>query len=92
MKRSRRKVRSDMDKVYVVIEEGYHEDYGSYPYLIGVFDNKEDAEKIKDNAIDPEGYPREIIEIEKNKEFPLLKILYFSEEYGNDYPIGGYAE
>jgi len=83
--------RSDMAKVYVVIEEGYHEDYGSYPYLIGVFDNKEDAEKIKDNAIDPEGYTREIIEIEKNKEFPLNP-GYFEDEYENDYPLGGYAE
>ena len=80
-----------MAKVYVVIEEGYHCDYGSYPYLIGVFDNKEDAEKIKNNAVDPETYPRNIIEIEKNAEFSL-KNGYFSDEYENDYPLGGYAE
>lgn len=83
-----------MAKVYVVIEDGYHDDYGSYPYLIGVFDNKEDAEKIENNAIDPENYPRSIIEIDKNTEFPLKHGNYIFDEcqYCNDYPLGGYAE
>lgn len=80
-----------MAKVYVVIEEGYHLGYGSNLYLIGVFDNKEDAEKIKNNAIDPENYPRRIIEINKNTEFPLSR-GYFEDEYENDYPLGGYVE
>lgn len=79
------------NKVYVVIEDGWYTGYGSYPYLIGVFDSKEDAEKIAKNSFN-KNYPREIIEIEKNKEFPLSKILRYSEEYGNDYPLGGCAE
>ncbi|MBP5597963.1 MAG: hypothetical protein J6Y02_21525 [Pseudobutyrivibrio sp.] len=80
-----------MAKIYVVIEEGYHSGYGSNPYLIGVFDNKEDAEKIENNAIDPENYPRSIIEIDKNTEFPLNPTR-FEDEYENDYPLGGYVE
>lgn len=80
-----------MAKVYVVIEEGYHSSYGSNPYLIGVFDNREDAEKIINNVIDPEYYPRSIIEIDKNTEFPLSQ-GHFSDEYENNYPLGGYVE
>ena len=75
------------NKVYVVIEEGYYCGYGSYPYLIGVFDTKEKAEEIAKTSFN--GHPRKIIEIEKNKEFPLDGDEH---EASNEYPLGGYAE
>lgn len=77
-----------MSKVYVVIEEGWKDGYGSYPFLIGVFDSKEDAEKMVERSADMDE-PRVVIEIEKNKEFPLTEGEYY---YFNDYSLGGYAE
>ena len=83
-----------MTKVYVVVEEGYHEGYGSYPYLIGVFRSKEKAESILNNAIDNELYPRYIVEIEEDVEYPLEPPRRPTGDgmYYNDYPLGGYAE
>lgn len=76
------------NKVYVVIEEGYYDDYGSYPYLIGIFDTKEEAEEIAKTSFNGD-FPRKVIEIEKNKEFPLNGDKY---EASNEYSLGGYAE
>ena len=76
------------NKVYVVIENGWYTGYGHYPYLIGVFDNKEEAEKIAKNSFNKD-FPRYIIEIEKNKEFPLDGDEY---EASNEYSLGGFAE
>lgn len=78
-----------MAKVYVVVEEGYQESYGSYPYLIGVFHDKEKAESLIKNSINPE-QERIVIEIESDIEFSLKKGDYTL--YCNDYPLGGYAE
>lgn len=83
-----------MAKVYVVIEDGYHDGYGSYPYLIGVFRDKKKAESILNNALDNKFYPRSLIEIEEDTEFPLEPPLRPNRDgiYYNDYPLGGYAE
>lgn len=69
------------NKLYVVIEEGWYTGYGIYPYLIGVFDTKEEAEEIAKTSFNAE-YSRIIIEIEENKEFPLNGDEY---EASNEY-------
>ena len=87
-----------MAKVYVIVEEGYQASYGSYPYLIGVFHDKEKAESLIKNSVNPE-QERAVIEIESDIEFPLSpRISPFGENFVdtdnfiNDYPLGGYAE
>ena len=79
-----------MEKVYVVTEEGWRESYGSYTYLIGVFDTLEQAEKV----CSVNNY-RRLTSIVKNTEHPLEKDGDFGdfwEYYTNDYCLGGYAE
>ena len=75
------------DIVYVVTEEGLREGYGSYIYLIGVFDTLEQAEKVRS----VNDY-REITPISKNIEYPLEKGNDYCENYRNDYFLGGYEE
>ena len=84
-----------MAKVYVVVEDGYKGSEGSVPYLIGVFDKKEDAENIIKNSMRSDD-PRFILEIDKNVEYPLKS---GSEDrnpeyrpWFNNFPLGGYIE
>lgn len=79
-------------KVYVVVQDGYPDAYGVNMYLIGVFDCKEDAVMAGECSNNP-NY-RRVIEIEKNREFPLMPTFLGHKifNYKNDYHIGGYAE
>ena len=77
-----------MDEViYVVTEEGWREGYGSYTYLIGVFDTLEQAEKVC-NVNDY----RRLTSIVKNTEHSLKKGSDVFEYYTNKYCLGGYSE
>lgn len=80
------------EKVYVVVQDGYPDAYGVDMYLIGVFDRKEDADAVARCGYNPN--PRKVIEIETNREFPLMPIFLGHKifNYKNDYYIGGYAE
>lgn len=74
------------NKVYVLTTDGWTHGYGSAIYLIGVFFDKETAEKkAKEQNIHVS-----VTEIEANKMFPL-KTNYFQTKT-NDYYLGGYVE
>lgn len=74
------------NKVYVLTADGWTQGYGSAIYLMGVFFDKETAEK---KAEEQDVYVS-ITEIEVNKIFPL-KINDFQERT-NAYYLGGYIE
>lgn len=84
-----------MAKVYVVVEDGYKGSYGSAPYLIGVFDKKEDAENIIKNSMRSDD-PRFILEIDKNVEYSLKPDSRDKDPewhpWFNDFSLGGYIE
>lgn len=77
--------------VYVVTSDGYFEPYGTEKYLLGVFDNKEDAIKCKESSRDTFA---KIFEVELNKSYPLIYAPEYEgqERYENDFYIGGYVE
>ncbi len=72
-----------MNMRYVLTKDGYTAGWGSEIYLLGVFDDKETAERMakKHNC--------KVTEIEANKFFPLVKKF---GDYENDYYLGGYTE
>lgn len=86
-----------MSKVYLVIFDGYMDDYGSYSYLLGAYDTKDKAEEaVKTVPVELRGedgywdYRVVIQEIEVNKTYEIKK-----DEWGNystEFPTGGYAE
>lgn len=81
-----------MKNVFVVTADGYFDSYGSEVYLIGVFDNYEDAKTTADNCGGVLGCTI-ITEIEFNQAFPLKsKKIPFDGEKSNDYFLGGYCE
>ena len=86
-------------KLYVLVADGYTGDYGSENYLVGVYDNREDAELNLAKVEKLHGdYPVEasILEVELNTTYPLTKeeSMYPTLDlgFGNDLYIGGYVE
>lgn len=84
-----------MNKVYLVIFDGYMEDYGSYSYLLGAYDTKDKAEEaVKTLPVevrDDEDCIRVAIqEIEVNKTYEIKKDCW--ENYSTEFPTGGYEE
>jgi hypothetical protein len=86
-----------MSKVYLVIFNGYMEDYGSYSYLLGAYDTKDKAEEAvktlpADIRDDDEfgDYRVAIHEIEINKTYEIQKDEW--GDYSTEWPTGGYAE
>lgn len=86
-----------MSKVYLVIFDGYMEEYGSYSYLLGAYDTKDKAEEavktlpleVRDD--DEFGdYRVAIQEIEVNKTYEIKKTN--GGNYSTEWPTGGYAE
>ena len=76
----------NMQNVYVVTKDGWTEGYGAEIYLLGVFSDKNVAEKVatENNA--------DVTEIEPNKAFPLKRGDHWWESDYNDYHLGGYCE
>lgn len=88
-----------MEKLYMVIFEGYWGSYGSYTYLQGIYSSKEIAEKHvkamleKYPYLDVEAEDIQIVEVAKDT--PLEVRRSESEwRYGiqSDVCLGGYAE
>ena len=70
---------------YVLTQDGYTAGWGSELYLLGVFDDKETAERIAKE------HKCTVTEIEANRFFPLSETP-FPEQKANDYYLGGYTE
>ena len=79
-------------KLYVVTCDGLQDGYGAYIYLVGVFDNRKDAENARDAAakISNDEFPI-ITEVDLNKEYPLAMNSNFSEASNENF-LGGYME
>lgn len=86
-----------MSKVYLVIFDGYMDDYGSYNYLLGAYDTKDKAEEavktlpveVRDDDKYCDGRVA-IYEIEVNKTHEIKKDEWMG--YSTEFPTGGYAE
>ena len=74
------------NKAYVLTADGWTHGYGSELYLMGVFFDKETAEK----KAEEQDVHVSITEIEANKVFPLKTNAFFEET--NAYYLGGYIE
>ena len=72
-------------KVYVVTKNGWESGYGAYIYLIGVFDNEQDAKNANGDNIEC---------VEMNTTYPLAPStdIWNEGEMVNDHLLGGYAE
>ena len=80
-------------KLYVLVADGWTHDYGSENYLVGVYDNKSDAETVEQQIKDLDrDIGTDIIEIDLNTTHPLTKDDSFMSDYINDLYIGGYVE
>lgn len=82
-----------MSKVYLVIFDGYMDDYGSYSYLLGAYDTKDKAEEaVKTLPVEvrDDDCRVAIQEIEVNKTHEIKKDEWFG--YSTEFPTGGYAE
>lgn len=82
-----------MSKVYLVIFDGYMEDYGSYSYLLGAYDTKDKAEEaVKALPVElrDDDLRVAIQEIEVNKTHKIKKDRW--GDYSTEFPTGGYAE
>ena len=77
-------------KVWVVTDNGYQHAYGVDFYILGVFDNKEDAEKIANAG----SCFAEVNEMELNTEYPLVpcKSLVYGDNLQSAYHVGTYIE
>lgn len=79
-----------MKNVFVVTADGYSLNCGAEIYLIGVFDNYEDA---KTASLHCGADASSITIIELNQAFPLKRGDEVSRfEKSNDYFLGGYCE
>ena len=75
-----------MQNVYVVTKDGWTGGYGADIFLLGVFFDKNTAEKVAtENEAD-------VTEIEPNKAFPLKHGEHSWQSDWNDYNLGGYWE
>ena len=82
-----------MSKVYLVIFDGYMDDYGSYSYLLGAYDTKDKAEEaVKTIPVEvrDDDWRVAIQEIEVNKTYEIKKDRW--GVYSTEFPTGGYAE
>lgn len=86
-----------MSKVYLVIFDGYMEDYGSYSYLLGAYDAKDKAEEaVKTLPVEVRDDDElgdclvAIQEIEVNKTYEIKKDRWGN--YSTEWPTGGYEE
>ena len=75
------------ETLYVVTADGYKHSYGSYIYLIGVYDTREKAQKVCEENKDWEA---EVKEITVNTTYPLTTDIF--GDYSNDHCLGGYDE
>ncbi len=71
--------------VFVVTDDGYEHGWGAEIYLIGVFTDKDKAEKALKKT-----HRGKIKEIPMDKAFPLKKDTF--DDYHNGFYLGGYAE
>ena len=78
-------------KLYVVTADGWTSGWGCSYYLIGVYDNKEEAEKVA-NKTEKLGGITQITEIILNKTYKLKKCNDSWGELVNNNYIGGYIE
>lgn len=74
------------NKVYVLTTDAWTQGHGSAIYLMGVFLDKETAEK----KAEEQDVHVSITEIDANKLFPLQTNAFF--EKTNAYYLGGYVE
>lgn len=72
--------------IYVVTANGYKQPFGSEIYLVGVFDNREDANR----CVTQTALGAIITEVELNKPYPLKEDAW--GDYGNELFLGGYCE
>ena len=82
-----------MSKVYLVIFDGYMDDYGSYSYLLGAYDTEDKAEEaVKTLPVEvrDDDWRVAIQEIEVNKTYEIKKADW--GVYSTEFPTGGYAE
>lgn len=77
-------------KLYVLTVDGYTRGYGSYIYLVGVFDSMKKAEEAQ-NTLD-----KEIREDSSINEISLNEVAELTEDhwgdFANRYLLGGYHE
>ena len=72
--------------VYVVTADGYGGQYGAEIYLLGVFNNRADA----DVCATQRGIGADITEVELNKSYPLKPEAWGDNK--NENYLGGYCE
>lgn len=77
-------------KLYVLTVDGYTRGYGSYIYLVGVFDSMKKVEEAQ-NTLD-----KEIREDSSINEISLNEVAELTEDrwgdFANRYLLGGYHE
>lgn len=74
----------ETEKRYVLTGDGYTGRHGTKLYLLGVFDDKEEAEKMAKE------HKCAVTEIEANKFFQLVETSHECKE--NEHYLGGYVE
>ena len=80
---------NENEKLYMVTIDGWN-GFGADFYLIGIFDNKETAQKIAEQTSDTTGQYAKVIETEKNRIYTCSHDCWGN--YFNDKSIGGYME
>ena len=73
--------------LYVVTADGHNQIYGSYIYLIGVFDDRRKATKTVSEC----KYPTKITEVELNEKY-RMKHDKLWDNWSNEKYLGGYSE
>ena len=71
-------------KMYVVTANGYKSEYGAKIFLIGVFNNEQDAKEAKDQN------GGRITEVDLNTSYPLTSVESWLN--ANGHYLGGYIE
>ena len=72
--------------VYTVTADGWRNGYGAEIYLLGVFDNRADADACATQC----GVGAFITKVELNKSYPLKEDAW--GDSGNELYLGGYCE
>lgn len=85
-----------MDKVWIVSFDGYLGGYGSYEYLLGVYDDKNLAFEAAENLIKQYSQIEQLVSIQEVTINKTLSIrddkLEDWDELFTDVCLGGYAE
>ena len=79
-------------ELYTVFADGHRNCYGAALYLVGVFTDKEEANRVAYKITSEKHLYTAVLPVKENTEYKLTKNMDLDEDYANENYLGGYSE